>query len=330
MYIISSLACAFATSIESLVVLRFIQAVGSCAAAVASVAMVRDLFPVEDNAKVFSLLMLVVGVSPMVAPTVGGYVTVGFGWQAVFIVLAAMATVLLIAVRMGLPESSQPDASYSLKPKPILMAFLVVIREPRFYTYALSGAFSFAGLLAYVAGSPLLFMELFKVTEKHYGWIFAFLSVGLIGSSQVNTMLLKKYWSEQIILVALIGQLLTTVLFVAGTLYGWLGLAETIAFLFVFLSCLGLTFPNASALSMASFSKNAGSASALMGAGQMGLGALATIGLSLLNSESALPMAAVMAGSTFLALMVLLIGQKNIHPGTHLQSDEKPANAMLH
>jgi DHA1 family bicyclomycin/chloramphenicol resistance-like MFS transporter len=328
-YLLSSIACAFATTIEALVLLRFVQAIGSCAAAVASVAMVRDLFPVQDSAKVFSLLMLVVGVSPMVAPTVGGYVTAGFGWQTVFLILAGMAAVIILAVYFGLPESSQPDKNYSLKPKPILTNFFKVLRVPQFYTYAFTGAVSFSGLLAYVSGSPLLFMEIFKVSEKQYGWIFAFLSVGLIGASQVNSILLKKYRSEQIIFIALICQSITALLLVTGTVLGWLGLFETIGFIFIFLCCLGFTFPNSSALSMSPFSKNAGSASALMGASQMGFGALATVLLSLFEAQSAVPMAGIMAGSTLLALLILVTGRKAIPVTSDQPAVEAPAG-MLH
>lgn len=329
-YVLASVACAFATSIEALIVLRFVQAVCSCAAAVASVAMVRDLFPVEDNAKVFSLLMLVVGVSPMIAPTVGGYVTADFGWEAVFLILAGMAAVILLAVYVGLPESSKPDPGYSLKPKPILSKFLLVIKEPQFYTYALSGAVSFAGLLAYVSGSPLLFMEIFQVNEKQYGWIFAFLSIGLIGASQLNSVLLRKYRSEQIIMKALICQLVIGSIFLLGVINGWLGLFPTIACIFLFLCCLGFTFPNASALSLAPFTKNAGSASALMGATQMGVGALATVVLSIFSNHSAVPMTAIMGASALISLLILLLGQKVIQArGLKYEADSSAAG-MIH
>ncbi|WP_026464582.1 multidrug effflux MFS transporter [Adhaeribacter aquaticus] len=329
-YLISSLACAFTNTIEMLIVWRFVQAIGSCAAAVASVAMVRDLFPIEDNAKVFSLLMLVVGVSPMVAPTVGGYVTAGFGWEWVFVILAIMSLLIIISVFLGLPESSQPDPTYSLKPKPILTNFLAVIKEPQFSTFAISGAVSFAGLLAYVAGSPMVFMEIYKVTEKQYGWIFAFLSIGLIGASQVNSFLVRKYRSTQIIIVALTCQSFVGMLLVVGTVNGWLGLPESIALLFAFLCCLGFTFPNASALSMAPFSKNAGSASALMGALQMGVGALITVVLSLINNHSATPMTAVMAGSALLALIILAFGLRVIQNRQGLLQTEESTAPLIH
>ncbi len=311
-YILASFGCMFAHRIEVLIVLRFVQAIGSCAAGVAAVAMVRDLFPVQDSAKVFSLLMLVVGVSPMIAPTVGGYVTAAFGWQSVFLILAIIGMLNLFASVFFLPESYQPDSSVSLKPKPILLGYWSVLREPQFYTYALAGATAFAGLFAYVSGSPLVFMDIFKVNGKVYGWIFAFLSIGLIGSSQFNGLLLKKYRSEQVVLVTLICQSLTGLIFFTGSLNGWFGLYGTIAMLFLFLCCLGIANPNASALSLAPFSKNAGSASALMGALQLGMGALASIGVSLFNTRSALPMVAIIAGTTLLALLILVFGRRQI------------------
>ncbi len=329
-YVLSSVACALATSIDALVILRFVQAVGSCAAGVAAVAMVRDLFPVEDSAKVFSLLMLVVGVSPMIAPTVGGYVTVAFGWQSVFLILAGMGAGIFAAVYFGLPESSKPDPTLSLKPRPILTNFLAVIRIPQFLTYALAGAVSFSGLLTYVSGSPLLFMEIFKVGEKTYGWIFAFLSVGLIGASQVNSIMHRKFRSEQIIRVAILFQVLVGLFLFFGTIFDWLGLYGTIAVLFTFLCCLGFTFPNASALSMAPFSKNAGSASALMGAIQMGLGALATVILSIFNDQTAVPMAAIMAGSAFLSLLILLFGRSFIREEDNLLESKESVTGTFH
>jgi MFS transporter, DHA1 family, multidrug resistance protein len=270
-----------------------------------------------------------VGVSPMVAPTVGGYVTAGFGWESVFLILAAMAVAILLAVRLGLPEGSPADASLSLRPRPILTNFFAVLREPQFYTYALSGAVAFAGLLAYVSGSPLVFMEIYRVNEKQYGWIFAFLSIGLIGASQVNSALLRRYRSEQIIWVALACQVFIALLFLACTALGVLGLFQTIAFIFLYLCSLGFTFPNASALALASFSRNAGSASALMGAAQMGIGALATVALSLFPSPTAIPMAGVMAGSALLALIILLGGRKRIPKGERPAALE-PGAGMIH
>lgn len=302
-YLIASLGCAMALSINALIILRFIQALGSCAAAVAATTLVRDLFPVKDNAKVFSLLMLVIGVSPMIAPTLGGYVTDAYGWQSVFLILAFLSAGILIAVIFGLPEGQQPDLSLSLKPGPILGEFFTVLKTRLFYTYAFIGSISLGGLLTYVAGSPQVFMEVFHVNGKEYGWIFAFLSVGLIGASQINSLMLKKYQSKHLITVALICQSITGIILLAGTINSWLGLGGTIFLLFIFLACVGFILPNTSALAMMPFSKNAGSASSLMGALQMGLGTLASISLSLMNDRSAVPMTAIMMGSAVVALL---------------------------
>lgn len=313
-YLLASLGCVFATSVEALIGLRFLQALGCCAATVAATAMVRDLFPVEENAKVFSLLLLVVGASPMLAPAVGGYVTAYLGWHYIFIILTALAVLILAGAFWGLPESSAPDPHYSLLPGPITRSFLAVVREPRFTTYAFTGAIAFAGLLTYVAGSPNVFLEIFKVSGTQYSLIFALLAAGLIGAGQVNSLLLKKYRSEQLITAALIFQTLIALVLVVGSTNGWLGFAGTLVLIFIFLSCAGFIFPNASALSMAPFSKNAGSASALMGALQMGLGALASVVVSVLSKldHSTFPMTGVMAGCSLLALAILLTGSRII------------------
>ncbi|MCX6219097.1 multidrug effflux MFS transporter [Spirosoma sp.] len=328
LYILAAAGCALATSIDGLILMRVIQAIGSCAAAVASVAMVRDLFPVKDNAKVFSLLLLVVGASPMIAPTVGGYVTAAWGWQAVFIILMGMGVAILLAVFLWLPASYVPDRSISLKPRPILRNFWQVLKDPQFYTYAFTGAIAFSGLFAYVSGSPILFMEVFHTSGKEYGWIFAFLSVGFIGSSQINTLLLRKYKSEQVVFAALAGQVLVALVFLTVALSGWLTLPITLVFLFLFLCCIGFTNPNAAALSLAPFTRNGGSASALMGAVQMGMGTLISVIMSLFEVPSAIPMVMAMAGSSTLALLVLLTGRRQIKAPVEVQAESEAA--LLH
>ncbi|EHQ24405.1 multidrug effflux MFS transporter [Mucilaginibacter paludis] len=312
LYIIASLGCMAAHSIQALILLRLVQAIGSCAAAVASVAMVRDLFPVEENAKVFSLLMLVVGASPMIAPTVGGYITAAYGWQLVFAILAAIAVLILLAVIFKLPETYKPDTSLSLKPGPILGNFLKVLKEPQFSTYAFTGAVAFSGLFAYVAGSPLVFMDIFHLDGKIYGWIFAGLSIGFIGCSQVNNLAMRFYKSEQIVRVALFIQVISGLLFVTAAVNGWLGLVGTVVFIFIFLCCLGFINSNAAALSLAPFSKNAGSASALMGCSQLAIGAFTSFAVGAFDSHTNIPLAAIMAASSVIALVILLIGRRQI------------------
>ncbi|PZR24382.1 MAG: Bcr/CflA family drug resistance efflux transporter [Citrobacter freundii] len=309
-YVLASIGCAMSGSLNALIIWRIVQAIGSCAAAVASMAMVRDLFPVKDNAKVFALLMLVVGASPMVAPAIGGYVTAGPGWQWVFVILASMAVVIMLAVIFVLPDSYQPDPALSLKPRPIINGFMNVLKVPQFYTYTLTGAFAFSGLFAYVAGSPLVFMEVFGVNDKVYGWIFAGLSVGFIGSSQVNSVLLRYFTSEQIVKVSLPAQAIVGALFLAGSVLGILGFWGTIIMIFLFLCCLGMTNPNAAALTLAPFSKNAGTASSLFGALQLGIGALISTSVSWFDSLSVVPLASVMCITAVIAYAIFLISMR--------------------
>ncbi len=329
LYVLASAGCAFASTADMLIAWRLLQALGGCAGMVASRAMVRDLFPVEENAKVFSMLMLVVGVSPIIAPTVGGYLSASVGWRYVFAVLTGMSVLILAAVHFSLPESRRPDRSISLKPKPIIKGYAVVLKEPQFYTYAFTGSVAAAGLYAYISGSPYVFMKLFKTTEQEYGWIFAFAALGLILSTQVNTLLLKKYKSEQIIVVALIFQGIAGIMLFAGSLYNFLGLFGTIFLIFIFLSCQGCIFPNSSALSMAPFSKNAGSASALMGGIQMAIGASASALVSVFSNHSALPMTGVMCACTLLSSLILRIGNRVVRYKASIAMVEEEANELI-
>ncbi|HMH20666.1 MAG TPA: Bcr/CflA family multidrug efflux MFS transporter [Puia sp.] len=328
-YLVASVCCALAHSVELLIFLRLIQALGACAGLVASRAMVRDLFEVKENAKVFSLLMLVVGVSPIIAPTLGGYITAAVGWKYIFIVLAVIAAVILAAVHFGLPESRKPDRNLSLRPLAIIGGFLKVFREPQFYTYALTGAIASAGLYAYIAGSPFVFMELFRVSEKQYGWIFAVIALGLIGSSQLNSILLRTYKSEQIIKVALFCQSLTAILLFVGSMLGWLGLFSTIFLIFLFLCCQGCVFPNSSALSLAPFSRNAGTASALMGGIQMSIGALTSATVSFLTDRTALPMTGVMACCALISFTILMAGSRIVRYRASAELVKEEAAEMI-
>ncbi len=321
-YILASLGCVYVTDIDAFILLRFIQAIGSCAATVASVAMVRDLFPVKDIPKVFSLLMLVLGLSPMLAPTIGGYVTEDYGWHTVFFILICMGIAVLLASQIGLPNSYKPDTSISLKPKPIISNFLKVLKEPQFYTYAFTGAIAFSGLFTYVAASPIIFMDIYHVDAKTYGWIFAFMSVSFIGSSQLNSVLLKRFSSEQMIFTALILQSIVSIVFLVLSLNNLLGLYETIAILFVFLGCLGISNPNTAGLTMAPFAKNAGSASALMGAIQLGLGSLASFAVGIFVKDSVAPMVFIMTVTTIIAFIVLNIGKRFITQKVELSAED--------
>ncbi|MBS1526102.1 MAG: multidrug effflux MFS transporter [Bacteroidetes bacterium] len=312
LYIVASVGCFLSRSVDMLIAMRLFQALGGCAAQVACIAMVRDLFPVGDIAKVYALLFLVLGASPLLAPTAGSYLTLAFGWRSVFIVLLTIAVLVLLASLFALPESYKPDKTYSLKPRAITANFIGVIRNAQFYTYAISGSVAFCGLFAYVAGAPLVFMDVFGLDKRQFGWVFAGVAVGFIGAGQVNTQLLKRFKSEQIVGVSAVIQFVLAVIFVVGAINGWFGLAGTIAMVFLILFFVGLINPNTSALSMAPFSRNAGIASALLGSMQLGLGSVSSSVMSVFSGKSAVPLAAIMAVAMLLSLVILLIGRRNI------------------
>ena len=328
-YILSSIGCAFAPTIEFLIVLRFFQAAGGCVGIVAPRAIIRDVFPVKENAKIFSLLILILGVSPIIAPTTGGYITAHFGWHNIFIILSIITFLILLAVIFYLPESKQPDPTFSLRPRPILANFKKVITNPQFYTYSLTGAMASAGLYAYLAGSPFVFMDLYHVTGQHYGWIFAIIAAGLITSSQLNNILLRKYTSGQIIRATLSLQCIIVLILVLGTYNSWLGLYGTITCIFFYLCCQGFSFPNSSALSMAPFTKEAGSASALMGSIQMALGAGSSALVGLLSNGTAIPMTAVMGGCSITAFIILMIGRRTLIEKCKIEDVEEQSFELI-
>jgi DHA1 family bicyclomycin/chloramphenicol resistance-like MFS transporter len=315
-YILCCIGCALSSTISALIIFRFIQALGGCVALVAAIAMVRDFFPAQESARVLSWLMLILGASPLLAPTAGGYITTLLGWQWVFITLALLVTVILVITFIFLPQAYQPDPSVSLKIKPMVTTFISILKNRDFTTYSLSGAFSFAIIIFHVASSPVVFMELFHVSPKSYGIIFAVLAVGFVGSNQVNVLLLRKFSSSQIFSMALWGQAICTVVFAIGAWQGWFGLTGAIIMYFLCLSCIGLTYPNASALALNSLSTNIGSASALIGFLQIGIAGIGSCGLPLLKLHTYTPVIILMAITSIIALSVLVTRKRKIATST--------------
>lgn len=311
-FLVASLACMYTRSTEVLIATRFVQAIGGCVAWVGAMAMVRDFFPVQESAKVFSLLILILGASPLLAPTIGSFISGTWGWPAIFLALTLLVTFILLICVFFLPEGHQPDRTISLAPRHMIGTFVSVLREPQFYTYTFSGAFSFSTLFIYVAGSPVIFMEMFHIDPKSYGGIFAFLSIAFIGGSQVNILLVKKFRSEQLFRVSLITQVIAVLVFLAGAISGWFGLYATIAMFFICLACLGVLNPNANALALAPFTKNVGSAAALMGCLQIGVASLASTGVGLLNTSNMVPIVALLVATAMAALVILLVGSRRI------------------
>lgn len=311
-FALTSLGCVYSQTENSLIIWRFFQALGGCAAGVAAMSIVRDLFSVKEASKVLSLLILVLGVSPLIAPTAGSYITLAFGWHSIFLILSLLSLLILLAAFLFLPHTHQPDATFSLRAKPVILNYLSIMKEPQFYAHVLSGAFAFSGLFVYVASSPMIFMKIYQVSPQVYGWIFAGLSVGFIGASQLNILLLRKLQNEQIMKGALFTSALSALIFLIGTYNGWYEIKGTIIHIFILLCCLGLTNPNAASLALAPFSRNTGSAAALMGFLQMGIGASVSSCVGFLSGDDMLPLVAIFTSASTLGLLIFVLGRKRI------------------
>lgn len=313
LYIAATIGCLYSKNIEMLVAFRFLQALGGCAAQVASIAMVSDFFESKESAKIFSLLILILGASPLLAPTFGTYLAGAFGWHSVFIALTVIGLLLLATAFFFLPEGRQPDRSVALKPVPIFKTYASIFVDPSFYTYTFAGALAFSGLFVYLASSPVIFLEIFKVTPYVYGWIFGVMAAGFITSSQANMLFMRRLSSEQILLRGLFVLSAMSAVFLIGTWAGWYGMTATIAILFCYLASAGVIHPNASALALAPFAtKNAGSASALMGAIQLAVGSAISIGVSMIHATEIFPFAVAFATTALLSLVALVAGQRRI------------------
>ena len=309
-YLFASAGCYFASSIEMLAGLRFLQALGSCAAGVVSITMVRDLFPVSENARVFSFLLLILGSSPMVAPTLGGFISSAFGWRSIFLVLFLIALFILCTVYWFLPETKKPNLGYSLKARPILQGYLSILRVPQFLIYSLGGSIAVSGVFAYVADSPSVFMEGYGVSVHTFGWIFAILGVGFAAAGQLNGFLSKYFSPAQVVMGCAGCMLVLGCLLLLGLVLGWAGLWGVSVMIFLFLVCIGIINPNAAALSMAPFGDNAGSAASLFGLIRWGVAGFTAIIVGSFKSHSPLPLALIMTFTAAVALLILYLGRE--------------------
>jgi DHA1 family bicyclomycin/chloramphenicol resistance-like MFS transporter len=291
LYILAALGCAFAASIHQLIGLRMLLAVGGCVGIVGSRAVVRDLFSGSDLARSLSLQMMIFGIAPIIAPTIGGIVVTLLGWRFIFVSLALIALLVLVAVQCVLGETKGNDFSVSLRPASIVQEYVTVLKSREFVFYAGAGGSVTGCLFAYIAGSPFVYIDLFGYTATQFGWIYGINACGLVASNQVNRMLLKKYESRDVLLACTVAQSSTALVLMAGARMGFLPNIAIMGLILCVLFCFGLALPNATALALEPFSRNAGSAAALFGSTQMIAGAASTAMVSLLHDGTPFPMA---------------------------------------
>jgi len=305
-YSLASICCVFAHSVDQLIALRFLQALGSCAGMVAARAMVQDYYDSREAARVFSLLMLVIAISPILAPSAGAFLLKYFNWHYIFISLFAIAVIILICTKFLLPESYAGDRSLSLSPSSVFSKFWGVFVNKVFLSYCLVGSIASAGLYAYLAGSPFVMQQYYGLTQNEYGWAFAFVASAMIVATQLNRWLLKRWSSRQISKIANIWQAFIGLLMVISYATNSLTFTVLLFLMFFYLFGQGFIFPNTSALALSPFKASAGSASALLGCIQMGFGALTSALVSYLHNNTAMPMVAVMCGCAVIALILHL------------------------
>jgi DHA1 family bicyclomycin/chloramphenicol resistance-like MFS transporter len=322
-YILASIGCALTVSINALIAMRFLQAVGGCAGMVAAQTLVRDLFPLNKTAQAFSWITLVVAVSPLIAPSVGGFVIASYGWHAVFIILAVITTLISVAVYFFLPRGRKPDPSISLKPASVVANFLTVLKQRQFITYAVAGGLATSAPFAYIAGSAYVFMNIYHTTEKQYGLIFALVGGVIISSTQLNHFFLKRFKSEAIVRAALIYQLIMGLVLATGAGLGWFNMTGLIIFICLFLAGHGLTNPNAMALSLAPFSRHTGSAASLLGSFRMAMGGLVSALVSAFHNETQMPMIIAMVLCVAGGFVALILGKTAIRYHARREDVEK-------
>jgi DHA1 family bicyclomycin/chloramphenicol resistance-like MFS transporter len=295
LYAVASCACALAPSMEVLIALRFVQAVGGCAGMVLARSVVRDLFNAQDSARMFSLLMLVMGLAPITAPLIGGQILLFFGWQAIFWLLGGFGLLCVALVWWGLPESLPPERRSSAGLGQALAVYGRLLADRSFMGYGLTGGLGMAGMFAYIAGSPFVFIELYGVAPQQYGWLFGLNALGLIAASQLNRWLLARTSAGAVLTVGAAVHAAAAVTLALVAALGLGGMVGLLVPLFVCIASLGLVSPNATAAAMAPHGASAGSASALLGTIQFGAGAITGALVGAIHGASAFPMASVIA-----------------------------------
>jgi len=309
LFCLASFACAMAPSLEWLLTARFVQALGGCAGMVVTRAVVRDLCAPIDAAKAFSQLMLIMGVAPILAPLLGGAMLKVAGWPSIFWFLTAFSALFALAVYFFLPETL-PDNVPASKLSSALGRYLGLLREPVFMFHSLTGGVAMAGMFAYIAGSPYIFIELYGLSVDHYAWLFGTNAAGFILFAQFNSRLLRRHTPLNLlkgttaVYLAATASLLLVALSHSPSI--WLFLPP----LFCSVAVISLVIPNASACALAGHGHQAGVASALMGTMQFAIAGLTSAAVGWLHDGSNVPMALVMASCGLVTVIMALLARR--------------------
>lgn len=295
LYVLSTVGCALVHTGEGLLFWRVVMAVGGGAGMVISRAVVRDLYDTAEAARMFSLLMLVMGAAPILAPIVGGQLLLITGWRGIFGFLGVFGLISLAAAAVALPESLPAERRIRRNFAGMATVYGHLLRNRRYVRYAIALGCIAGVNFSYISGAPFLFIELHGVSPQHFGLFFGANACGLIGASQLNRRLLRRFSAQRILNAALSVNAVAALLLTAAVMTGIGGFPAQVILIFVCLCMTGLLYPNVTALAMAPFDKAAGSASALLGTIQYTLGASAGALVGMFHNGTAVPMTASMA-----------------------------------
>ena len=312
-FVLTSLGCALAQSNDVLIACRFVQALAGSLAVVVPRAVVRDLRSGNEAVHMLTRLMLVMGVAPIVAPLLGGWILGGLGWRAIFVALAGFGAIALVASAIMLPGAARPGPGPG-RAGSTRAELATLLREPDFRAYALCGGFSSAGMFAYVAGSSFAFIEVHHVDAADYGWFFGANAFGLIATSQLNRLLVGRFTSTQVLGAAASLAALAALAVLAVAWTGAGGLWGIAGALFLFISTLGILGPNTTGLALERHGERAGLASAVLGASQFMIAASAAWAVSALDDGTARPMGLVVAAAACLSWLCFMLRRRPPRP----------------
>ncbi|MFF7964183.1 multidrug effflux MFS transporter [Streptomyces sp. NPDC007903] len=303
-YLVATVLCAFAPTVETLVAFRLAQGLAGAAGIVIARAVVRDLYDGVAMARFFSTLMLISGVAPIVAPLIGGQILRVTDWRGVFVVLTGIGAVLTALVWLRLPETLPPAERHRGGVKESLRTMRGLLADLPFTGYLLAGGFAFAALFAYVSASPFVVQEVYGASPQTFSLLFGLNSVGLVVAGQINgKLLVGRVRLDRVLAcgLAVIVLAATALLLMATGVFGEAGLAPVAAALFVLMSAMGFTMPNTQALALLRTRHAAGSASALLGTTSFLIGAVASPLVGVAGERTAVPMAVVQLAAALVA-----------------------------
>ena len=304
LFVVASVGCALAPSLEALVALRFLQALGGCAGPILVRATVRDLHEKTEAARMLSLLASIMALAPLLAPLVGGQLVVHVGWRAVFWLLAAIGALCLIGTLRAYDESLPPARRWHGSWTSLFLGYGRLFHDRRFLGYALCGALVLGGMFAYITGSPALFITDYGVPAERYGFYFGANAAGIMLCAWINRRLVGRLGVDRMLRVGVgVAAVAGALLALAGAT-GWGGFAGILVPLFLFVSSVGFVSANSVAAGLDLFPRQAGTAAAVVGTLQFGAGALLSALTDLLGG-SAFAMCSVIGAAGLAALVVL-------------------------